>query len=200
MLWRIEAGALIASILALTSLLIALIICFSDFTSPACNLAFLWSQRWYTVAHRAILQRVTLKLPPLRFFIPHSSSRSQSSGAEETRHKAIMYFQILFEKKHLKNKWFLSSMYCLQNWHIGSTLIPQSNNLSLVDSLSLIANHPIKQCLGIASRNQTSFHQGTSICLLLRCCHVAAQLKILAAVRAQTTLSLSLIWTRLNFL
>ena len=43
--------------------------------------------------------------------------------------------------------------------HIKSHLVPQLANLSFLESLSLIANHVMKEILGMALVNHTIFHQ-----------------------------------------
>ena len=64
---------------------------------------------------------------------------------------------------------------------------------SILSGESILNSQPSNNpCSGIASWNQINFHQGTSICSLLRCYQVAAQLKFPAAVRDQTALSLYL--------
>ena len=56
----------------------------------------------------------------------------------------------------------LLSMQLLQNIHKLSPVYPHLASLSLIINLFLIANHPMKVCLGIANWNQRNFHQSTS--------------------------------------
>ena len=54
-------------------------------------LMFLWSHIWFTQAHHATLQRVTLKLFPFRFLIPLRISISQLVGTTDTKHISQWY-------------------------------------------------------------------------------------------------------------
>ena len=70
--------------------------------------------------------------------------------------------QILLAKGPTKNRWSLLSIQPHKNTHKVSPVYPHLSSLSLIVNLFFIANHPMKLCLGIASRNQRFFHQSTS--------------------------------------
>ena len=100
---------------------------------------------------------------PLKFMVSQHEVSSHLEGISFTKQSPIIFFQIIFVQKNLKNKWLLLSVTIIQKRACTIPCEPHCNILALVANLFFKASQPIndKSMLGITIGNQISFHQGT---------------------------------------
>ena len=106
---------------------------------------FLFFQMWYMYAFHPTFNSFEIKAFPFNLCTAQVNSTFQPSTSLERPHSKIIFFQISFDKEHVKNRWSLDSCSCLQREQRPSMSTPQN-------SKSIYCSKSIQNCQPCSNR------------------------------------------------